>query len=234
VNAPEATQDKHVQAALWELYALSRVSDVLLLPFQPHDPASSTWAGPAISAEERRLFFGALGMTLITQATFCPFFHEVVEVEQAPDDDEPIAVLEERWPGFLLGQLLFCRAGVRVRGGRRHILKDVAEQSTLYWTFRRRYRPVEDLSHGWGSNSQWRTAFRRDYLDATHFCYNVDGRWPVDQPAPANRPPAARDELSLEQRIELLTNRCFVRSAAAHTEQWPYNDTYRERTDRWR
>lgn len=217
------------QAALWELYALSRVSDLLLLPFQSHDPAFSNWAGPSITADERQRYLGSLGLTAIDQAAFCPFFHEVAEVEQAPDDDEPISVLEERWPGFMLGQLLICRAGVRVRGGRRHIRKEIAERSTLYWTFRRAARPANDLSHGWGHNSQWRTSFRRDYVDATHLHYNVDGPWPVDQPAPKAGPPKPRDELSIEQRIELVTNRCFVRSTVDHAEQWPYRDTYRER-----
>jgi hypothetical protein len=131
---PERNSYDQLQEGLWELYALSRVSDLLLLPFQPPSSASSDWAGPAITAEERRMFFGFLGMTPIHQESFWPFFHEVVEVEQAPDDDEPISVLEERWPGFMLGQLLICRAGVRVRGGRQHIRKEIAERSTLYWT----------------------------------------------------------------------------------------------------
>jgi hypothetical protein len=159
--------------ALWALYALSRVSDMLLLPFQPAGGAASDQAIPAITADERQRYLCSLGMTRIPQQPFCPFFHEVVAVEQAPGDDEPITVIEERWPGFLLGRLLMCRAGVRVRGGRQHIRKEVAEHSTLYWTFVRAARPVQDLSHGWGSNSQWRTSFRRDYVDATQLYYNV-------------------------------------------------------------
>ncbi|HYF63508.1 MAG TPA: hypothetical protein VD886_11885 [Herpetosiphonaceae bacterium] len=239
---PERNPHDQLQEGLWELYALSRVSDVLL-PFQPPSGDPAEWAGPEITAEERRMFFGSLGMTPVRQQAFCPFFHEVVEVEPAPDDDEPISVIEEVWTGFMLDQLLICRSGVRVRGGRRHIRKEIAERSTLYWTFRRAARPVQDLSHGWGSNSQWRTRFRRDYVDADHLHYNVDGDFhvdgtPVDDPARARTDPNyERQNLSTDQHRELLTNRCFLRSPVADGDLWPYDDTFRERwpvaDDRW-
>jgi hypothetical protein len=159
---------------LWELYAFSRVNDVLLLGFQPDHPAVGEWSGPKITPEEYRQFMLSLGLSEIHHPCFHPFFHEIVEVEQTEDAGEPITLVETVWPGYLLGAMLVSRAGVKVRGGANHILKDVAENSTLYWTFRRRNRPVDDLSHGWGSNSQWRTTFRRDYQTATAFYYNVD------------------------------------------------------------
>jgi hypothetical protein len=126
----------------------------------------------------------------------------------------------------LLGDMVFSRAGVRVSGGRRFIRKDVAESSTLYWAFRRKNRPSQDLSHGWGSNSQWRTRFRRDYRLGEEFHYNVDGKHDLAAPEPAAED---RDGLAREERIELLTNRCFIRTVKPHSDLWPYDDLHSAR-----
>jgi hypothetical protein len=77
-----------------------------------------------------------------------------------------VTVEEVLWPGFWFGDLLFSRAGVRVRAPQHLIDATVATTSTLYFTFRREPRRTNDLSHGWGSNSQWRTSFPRFYSDA--------------------------------------------------------------------
>jgi len=85
---------------------------------------------------------------------------------------------------------------------------------------------------GWGSNSQWRTDFRRDYaIDGTYY-YNVDGKWDVRELAPREGPgngEPTRNEISEEERIELLTHRCFVRTAKPHNDLWPYNDYFVDR-----
>ena len=99
------------------------------------------------------------------------------------------------------------------------ILKDVAEGSTLYWAYRRKNRPYRDLSQGWGSNSQWRTEFRRDYTDGRDFVYNADGTLDARLPDPAH------EDLSPDERVELLINRCFVRTPEPHNDLFPYNDT---------
>ncbi len=210
---------------LWELYAFSRVNDMLLLGFEPDNPAIGEWSGPEITLEEYRRFMLPLGLGEISHAGFCPFFHEIVEVEQAEDADEPITLSETVWPGYMLGAMLLSRTGVKVRGGANHIVKEVAENSTLYWTFRRRNRTVDDLSHGWGSNSQWRTQFRRDYRTETAFYYNVDEM-------PENGDLAISslngDELTTDERIELLRNRCFIKTTKPHQDLFPYNDFYVE------
>lgn len=212
---------------LWELYALSRVSDVLLLPFQQGAYDGSSWPGPNLTPEERDSYLISLGMRPIVRKTFHPFFHEIVEVVQSPDPAEPISLDTVLWSGFMLGSLLFCRAGVRLRGGRDHIKKEIAERSTLYFTFRRKNRPVDDLSHGWGSNSQWRTSFRRDYVDESYFYYNVDGSLAASRPIedPCVSP---NGNLAPEERVELLVNRCFILSKRPHEDLWPYHDTYSE------
>lgn len=228
---------KGILEDLWDLYALSRVSDILLLPFQTGSD-DSKWT-PPISLQERSEYFIGLGMQPIEQATFHPFFHEIVEVVQSPDPLEPISLVEIIWPGFMLDNMMFCRTGVKVCGGTNYIKKDIAEKSTLYFTFRRRNRPVEDLSHGWGSNSQWRTSFRRDYQDDSAYYYNVDGLSDIllpNQKDDGSSNPgftlAERNELleglTLTERIELLVNRCFIATHKPNNELWPYDDRYTE------
>jgi hypothetical protein len=220
--------EENIYEHLWDLYALSRISDVLLLPFQQGSYDSSTWPGPNIKPEEREAFFLALGMRPIEQQTFHPFFHEIVEVKQSPDPQEPISLEAELWSGFMLKNLLICRAGVRVRGGSKLIDKETAERSTLYFAFRRKNRPASDLSHGWGSNSQWRTSFRRDYEDDTAFFYNVDGK--VDATlAPEKRHPTQYYGLTPEESLELVVNRCFIVTKKLGLDPFPFNDTYVER-----
>lgn len=214
---------------LWGLHAFSRVNDVLLLGFEPDNPAIGEWSGLEITLEEYRRFMLSLELIEIEQAAFHPFFHEVVAVEQATDADEPITLVETVWPGYMLGTMLLSRAGVKVRGGVNHILKEVAEDSTLYWTFRRRNRPVDDLSHGWGSNSQWRTAFRRDYQTETAFHYNVDE---IPEDGALILPPLNNEDgFTAGERIELLRNRCFIKTTKPHQDLFPYNDFYVEQRD---
>lgn len=200
----------------WELYALSRVSEVLLLPFQP--PSGMGDETPWISALEQEPtgtrdylhLFTRLGMVPFEgTSAFDPFRHEIVEVEQAADPDEPVRVTEVVWPGLWLGPLLFSRAGVRVRAGARHAERGVADRSPLYWAFVRRHRPTVDLSHGWGHNSQWRTDFRLDYRTEAGERVNADGREDID--AAAYSPGAL---LTPGERRELLRNRCLLRTPA--------------------
>jgi hypothetical protein len=237
------------------LYPLSRISDLLLLPQQhvwdylypplPHwTPESAAWREewmrgvgiprwvPTITLEERNEWLRALGLVEFQQPTFHPYYHEIVEVEQAPDPDEPISLQGVLWPGFLLGQLLFCPAGVRIRAGEWVIQKDLAEHSRLYWTFLRNNRPAVDASHGWGSNSQWSTSIRRDYVDDEAYHYNVDGDLDVhdDQTAGGRAyPPVDGDvALGMASRIELLTHRCFVRTPKRFYNEEFDDVTYRE------
>jgi len=130
-NQARSLLRENIVEHLWELYALSRVSDILLLPFQKGNYDGSSWEGPNIKLEERDEYLSSLGMRAIEQEIFHPFFHEIVEVMQSPDPDEPISLDIVMWSGFMLGSLLFCRAGVRVRGGVGQIKKEIAERSKL-------------------------------------------------------------------------------------------------------
>ena len=107
--------------------------------------------------------------------------------------------------------------------------KEIAERSKLWWAYCRRLRAVEDMSHGWGSNSQWRTSFRRDYRFGSELMFNVDGALDLGAPAPPSDP-RLRElleafPLSRDDRVELLVNRCFVRTTSPDDDLWPYDDT---------
>lgn len=217
-----------------ELYALSRVNDVLLLGFQPSDdaPSGPSWPvrrlqWPGVSLSEYADLFTGLGMTAFddedaTVGVFDPFFHEIVEVEQADDPDTPIRITQVVWPGLMLGDLLFSRAGVRVRAGRNHAQRGVADRFPLYWTFRRNYRPVIDESHGWGGQSQWATDFRLDYRTSTSLHLNVTGGADIDAPEDLSEDAAL---LAVVERRELLRHRSLLRvpdaaDALAETPGW--------------
>jgi hypothetical protein len=165
--------------------------------------------GLALHAE----FFAGIGLAPFSHAeAFSPFHHEIFAVMTDPSVTE-VTVEEVLWPGFWFGDLLFSRAGVRVR----HQLIDatVATTSTLYFASRRAPRPTHDLSHGWGSHSQWRTGFHRFYSDAEGLHLNWDGDVDIDG-----------DHDEADQRRELLLYRCFVRGPLPHDEddRYPYRD----------
>ncbi len=142
--------------------------------------------------------------------------------------DEPIQIYEQIWPELMLGQMVFSRAGVSVLGGQCNVVKEVAERSTLYFSFRRAHRKTSDLSMGWSSNSQWRTDFRRDYQVGKTYIYNVDGIKQLNARAGAS---LDEDGLTRAERIEHCKFRCVVVSRKPDHDLWPYDDRYEEATD---
>jgi hypothetical protein len=207
---------------LWRLYALSRVNDILLLRFQPGCADGTAWPGPPVTLQQYLQFANDLGLSVAQEDSFFPFYHEVVEVDQAAAEDHLISITSSSWPCLMLGNMLFSRGGVRVHAGRNHVCKEVAESSTLYWASWRKNRPSDDLSAGWGSNSQWRTRFRRDYRVGGVLYFNVEGSNDLSD----YRCGSDRHGLTRAERIELLTNRCFVTTSKPHDDLFPYKDTY--------
>lgn len=214
-SAGHTGNDEH-SWRLMKLYGLSRVSDYLIERF-------SVDGGCATHTE----FFSAIGLVPFAHAgAFSPFHHEIVAVVQDPSATG-VTVEEVLWPGLWFGDLLFSRAGVRVRAPRHLVDATVATTSTLYFTFRRRGRPTDDLSHGWGSNSQWRTAFPRFYSDQDGLHLNWDGETDIGGDPPALRPGWSLQETEpLDQRRELLLHRCLVRGPlpADEGDRFPYGD----------
>lgn len=203
----------------WRLYALSRVQQVLVLDRQPVGEGGMSWHVPKLQPDEYESFLLALGFTITTRMGFSPFDHEIVKVDPAPQNDEPITIVEFYWPAVVLGPLLFARAGVGVRGGRNHVRKEIAEHATMQWAYARRNRPCFDLSSGWGSNSQWRTPHRRDYRIDGMLYFNVDGEDDILAP---HYVPELDKGLSPTERLELLQHRSFLTSTKQHVDRSPY------------
>lgn len=229
-SIPAATRDD-----LENLYALSRVNQRLLLAFQPYRDAPGkicsakpgSWM-PQISVSEYVGFMEALGMLIVDAPRFHPFYHEIVEIEPAPEPDAPLELIAQFWPALMLGDLMFSRSGVLATAGVNRVVGSIAETSTLYWAHCRRDRPHQDLSHGWGHNSQWRTKFRRDYLLDGVYHFNADGGIPVEK---SRDPEDAQAALTPAERKELLVHRAFVQCAKRHDDLFPYFDTHRMRAD---
>nr|WP_052478366.1 hypothetical protein [Kibdelosporangium sp. MJ126-NF4]CEL17921.1 hypothetical protein [Kibdelosporangium sp. MJ126-NF4]CTQ90854.1 hypothetical protein [Kibdelosporangium sp. MJ126-NF4] len=241
---------------LWrimKLYALSRVSDYLIELFCPEgerpagfgvtggraviDSSVTSRSGPDPGRIGSRIlepaglavhteFFTAIGLTPFEHAdVFSPFHHEIFAVVQDPSATS-VTVEEVLWPGFWFGDLLFNRAGVRVRAPRYLIDATVATTSTMYFTSRREPRPTDDLSHGWGSHSQWRTSFHRFYADEDGLHLNWDGEVDIGYDPPGRSADQLDDDVPLDQRRELLLHRCFVRSdlPCDEDDRFPYGD----------
>ncbi|MEM6723533.1 MAG: hypothetical protein AAF598_05805 [Bacteroidota bacterium] len=130
----------------WELYGLSRVLDLLTMRFQPDRQADqSNWGGPVLSLEEYIAFARLLGCTVSTPKQFTSFYCESLEAQPATEN---FSLQEVCFPAFMLGNLLIKRAGVII--GVNPSAYDLARmnQAQIYWAFRRKNRPYQDLSHG--------------------------------------------------------------------------------------
>jgi hypothetical protein len=211
----------------WRLYALSRVLQILVLRFQTGAADRSPWPGPQLSMAELCSFGERLGLSSEFPATFSPFDCEIVEAVHGTDPLQQITLIQTRWPCFMLGPMLIFRAGTSVQGGDAVFNAAAASCSTLYWAVRRKHRAYDDLSLGWGSNSQWRTEFRRDYRVLGRCFYNVDGLHDLSaQPTGPYEPESAEYSLTPEERIELLIHRCLVSTTKPSDDLWPYHDRF--------
>ncbi len=204
------------------LYAASRVTSVLMLRFQDGRADGSDYRGPTVTVDGFRRFHEALGFHVPDAVPFHPFFHEIVGVEQSASAQQPIGVEREAWPALMLGAMMYCRAGCFVMGGERHVVKEVAERSTLYWAYRRKNRRAEDASLGWGSNSQWRTQFRRDYRTRMGFRFNVDREESLNDTS------GAIEGVDVTTWVELVRHRCLIRTIPDALDLDPHYYSYDE------
>lgn len=217
---PSATDED-----LCRLYAAGRVNELLLLAFQPATEPAGAPSGAAIDLRGYVRFMGCLGFRVVNRPAFDPFFHEIVTAGATVGSEE-ITITSEHWPTLMLGDLLFSRAGCSILAPTRRLDPSIATRSTLHWAHRRRYRPTRDLSVGWGSNSQWRTRFRRDYRTGGMLHFNVDGTVDAAEAVHSDARNRSRQDLTAEERIELLTHRCFVRTRRPDDELWPWDERH--------
>jgi hypothetical protein len=219
---PFEPEQKDLQETLWELYAASRVRDALLLAHQPR-PSDNGVRGlgkelpnfSPVPVGHITQFFAAIGCQPVTEPSFDPILHEIITCEAVTEPDTPIQVTGQAWPALLIGELVFTRAGVRVRAGSEHAVPGIADRSTLHWEFWRRHRTTRDLSSGWGSNSQWRTNFRRDYITSRGHVYNFDAlsgwRQQMSQRLSGTCARAPQQPLTADE-VSFIKNRCQLRT----------------------
>jgi hypothetical protein len=218
--------EEALRADSWSMYAASRVRDVLLLAHQPEpDESGDTqdqdeWLHrrspgfPAISVDRFVELFGIFGARPVANTTFFPALHEIVECRPASTDDGAIEVVEQLWPPLMIDDLVFCRGGVVVAAGPDVARPGVADRSTLHFEYWRRHRRTNDLSMGWGHNSQWRTEFRRDFVTTRSTVYNFDGRVDPESAAPDHEASEIAP-LTRAERIEFTMNRSMLRRTAS-------------------
>lgn len=214
---PEADSDD-----LFRLYALSRVCETLILGFQKGQADGSNWPGPVLTTAQYTSFVEAVGLTIVHPTRYTPFHHEVVNVEISTESLSRPVLLSNHWPCLMIGSMLFMRAGATVLANPHQLALGIADTATIYWSHRRKNRPTNDLSDGWGSNSQWRTCLRRDYHVQEKYHFNVDGKCDL-----TTLPEKSIDDFGLTkaERIELLVNRHFVTTRKPHDDLFPYNDS---------
>lgn len=205
-NIPSASRDD-----LLDLYALSRINETLPVRFQKEDEL----AWPHITILEYEAFFSALGIEKVSSENFSPFYHEVVSVTETSDNS--VEVTSIVWPCLMLGNMLFSRGGVRVNAPAHLMNKALAENSTMYWAYRRENRPEADMSHGWGRNSQWSTTFRRDYLCNEKYCLNVDAKQNIFDLDFEGK------VLSIKEYAEIVLNRCAITCIKDTNDLYPYD-----------
>ena len=206
---------------LWYLYALSRVCEMLMLSLETTEPKARSVGHLALSMRQFEDFFCRLGIDTMHPKVYTPFHHEIVATFPASAPCQVPQILAWHWPGLVLGTLMILRGGVTLSAGAEVLAPGIADTSTLYWAYHRNSRPTHDLAHGWGSNSHWRTAFRRDHHFGENYHFNVDGKCDL-----TSVDPGTLDEtgLSRTDRIELLINRSFVTIPREHTGLFPYRD----------
>jgi hypothetical protein len=200
------------------LYAISRVTQLMMLRFQT-GRVDGDYRGPLIDRDHFQSFHETLGLTTYIPEQFHPIKVEIVNVTENATTNSKPKILETVWPGLMLGDLVFQRAGCRLDAGKQEMPRLLAERSTMFWAHRRKHRFYQDQSHGWGSNSQWRTAFRRDYIRDGYCQYNVDGkdlleRLSFDEHAA---------DIAFDGMLEVLRHRCQISIAkTGQYDLYPY------------
>lgn len=201
---------------LSRLYAWFRVTSLLLLRFQKDHSGRSSYDGPAITPFAFQLFHEQMGFSRPDVGVFHPFFHEVLSVSPTSTEEPRLEIARQDWPCLMLGRMLFLRAGCHVVADLKQFDKAIAESSMLYWTYRRRDRRCTDQSQGWGGNSQWRTAFRRDFHFGGYYEFNIDGQTSLDGKS------GHVGGVPIDTMIELVRHRCLVRSTLDDSDLFPY------------
>ncbi|XZF16557.1 hypothetical protein ACTHGU_10480 [Chitinophagaceae bacterium MMS25-I14] len=211
---------------IWELYALTRVLDMLTLRFQPDNKADgSDWPGLELSLAEYIAFNNLIGLNTEVPRSFNTFDCEIIEAREGEIDFHIDTYL---FPIVRLKNLIIKRAGVNISLNPHNYNLTIINNTTIYWAHRRKNRKYEDLSHGWGHNSQWRTDLRLDIETYDSFIYNLNGKFDLNNVTPELSAELNTENLSIQEAIELVKFRHFIMSTKENGGLFPYNFKYKE------
>ena len=210
----------------WELYALSRVLDLLTLRFHKDNNAdASEYLGPKIDLSDYLEISNRLNLTITNPKSFHPFHCEINEAVHGNEDFEILNCLT---PTLKIGNLLLKRAMVDISLNSNKYDLDLVNTAKIYWAHRRKNRRFQDLSHGWGSNSQWRTGFRVDLETEKSYIYNVYGEFDLRNHSNELQVELKVQGLDINEAIELVRYRSFISVNKDDSDLFPYDFKYKE------
>lgn len=225
-NKISGRKNELLQEDIWELYALSRVLDLLTLPFQTdNDADDSDWKGPRITVAEYIEFNNLLGLEITTPFSFKPFNCETIEAQIGMNDFE---IIECNFPAVKLNNLMIKKAGVKILLNPDKFNLNLINKASIYWAFRRKNRKYFDLSQGWGSNSQWRTDLRLDIETENSYIYNVTGKFNLNSPTIELMEELNQQDLELNEAVELTVFRHFMKCTKDDSDLFPYYFRFEE------
>ncbi len=217
-----------------ELYALSRVLDILTLPFQTSCSAflDDGWQVHRLSLSDYISFVEGLGLEIVKPKQFHPFNCEIFQAEQAEKGQENFQITKTIFPAVYLKNLLIKRAGVFISLDENYDI-DYINSAKIYWAYARNNRPCEDLSHGWGHNSQWGTEHRIDLQLADGYIYNETGELNLTNVSDEHISDKMKyylveDGLTISEGIELLRYRQLISRNSNAVEFFPFDFKYKE------
>ena len=215
------------QEDIWELYALTRVLDILTLQFQTNNNADgSDWLGSQLSISEYIEFATLIGLDITTPKLFNTFDCEIIEIQAGKIDFQ---ISECFFPAVKLKNLMIKRAGMRISLNPANYNLTLINNASIYWTFRRKNRKYLDLSQSWGSNSQWRTDLRLDIETNNSFIYNQKGKFDLNNLTTELIEELSQQNLEIQEAIELTKFRHFIKSTKDDTDLFPYDFKYEEK-----
>lgn len=208
----------------WELYALSRVLDVLALAGRPGQYTEAfDRDAPLLTTNEYIELIEFLGLDISWPRHYHPFH---CEIATAVPGEANFEIIESKHPAIKLKNLMIKRSPVTITLKPKDYDLNRVNNATLFWTFRRSNRKTTDLSEGWGSNSQWRTEFRMDIETEQSYIYNLKNTLDLNELNEATITELNNYNLTAEEAIELLVHRQFITCTQADNDQFPYDFRY--------
>lgn len=206
----------------WNLYALSRVLDVLTCALQYPSRYSPITLAQYIS------FSKNMGLTIEQPKQFHPFFYEIVDVIEG---DWPFVLQTVHYPALFLGNLLINRGGATITLPSKLYSIESIKTAPLYWVYERNDREANDLSHGWGHNSQWCTSFRYDFKTERGFYYNFTGKENLNAPDETLLTRLKEDNISIQHAIDVVRYRQMMIPHEKRADLFPYDYRFFEKHD---